>query len=63
MKLHNFITRARTLIDDSSYPAANRKEMLPDKLVFGIKSEKVRNRKKASYKSCTSVENTQKAAI
>ena len=42
MKLEEFITRARTLIDDSGYPAANREEMLRDTLVFGIKSDKVR---------------------
>ena len=34
--------RARTLIDNSGYPAANREEMLRDTLVFGIKSDKVR---------------------
>ena len=42
MKLEEFITRSRTLIDDSGYPAANREEMLRDTLVFGIKSDKVR---------------------
>ena len=41
MKLE-FITRARTLIDDCGYPAANHKEMLRDTLVFGTKSDKVR---------------------
>ena len=42
MKLEEFITRARTLIGDSGYPAANREEILRDTLVFGIKSDKVR---------------------
>ena len=42
MKLEEFITRARTLMDDSGYPAASREEMLRDTLVFGIKSDKVR---------------------
>ena len=41
MKLEEFITRARTLIEDSGYPAANREEMLRDTLVFGIKSDAI----------------------
>ena len=42
MKLEEFITRARTLIVDSGYLAANREEMLRDALVSGFKSDKVR---------------------
>ena len=42
MKLEEFITRARTLIDDSGYPSANREEMLRDTLVFSITSDEVR---------------------
>ncbi len=42
MPLEEFITRARTLVDDSGYPAATREETLRDTLVFGLKSDKVR---------------------
>lgn len=42
MSLEEFITRARTLIDDSGYPVASRDETLRDTLVFGLKSDKVR---------------------
>lgn len=42
MPLEEFITRARTLVDDSGYPAAIREETLRDTLVFGLKSDKVR---------------------
>ena len=42
MTLEEFITRARSLIEDSDYPAANRDEVFRDTLVFGLKSDKVR---------------------
>ena len=42
MTLEEFIMRARSLIEDHNYPAANRDEVLRDTLVFGLKSDKVR---------------------
>lgn len=42
MPLEEFLTKARTLIDDSGYDAAFKDETLRDTLVFGLKSDKVR---------------------
>jgi len=41
MPLEEFLTKARTLIDDSGYDAAFKDETLRDMLVFGLKSDKV----------------------
>ena len=40
--LEEFLTKARTLIDDSGYDPAFQEETLCDTLVFGLKSDKVR---------------------
>ena len=40
--LEEFLTKARTLIDDSGYDPAFQEETLRDTLVFGLKSDKVR---------------------
>ena len=42
MSLEEFVTKARLLVDDSSYPAAVKQETLRDTLVFGLRSDKVR---------------------
>ena len=42
MALEEFITRARTLIDDGGYDEAAKEETLRDTLVFGVKSDKAR---------------------
>ena len=42
LTLEEFVTRARTLVDDSGYADAVKQETLRDTLVFGIKSDKVR---------------------
>ena len=42
MPLEKFLTKARTLIDDSGYDPAFQEETLRDTLVFGLKSDKVR---------------------
>jgi hypothetical protein len=42
LNLEEFITQARTLIDESNYPQNTQTEMLRDALVFGLKSDKVR---------------------
>ncbi|CAH3168595.1 unnamed protein product, partial [Porites evermanni] len=41
-KWSKFLTRARTLVDDSGYGPAIKEETLRDTLVFGLKSDKVR---------------------
>ena len=43
MPLEEFLTKARTLIDDSGYDPAFKDETLRDTLIFGLKSDKVRN--------------------
>jgi len=42
LPLEEFITKARTLIDEAGYNPAFKEEMLRDTLVFGIASDKVR---------------------
>lgn len=42
MPLEEFITKARTLIDDAGYSGVTKEEMLRDTLIFGINSDKVR---------------------
>ena len=42
MQLEEFITKARTLVDDGGYDDAVKEETLRDTLVFGIKSDKAR---------------------
>ena len=42
MPLEEFLTKARTLIDDSGYDPAFKDETLRDTLIFGLKSDKVR---------------------
>ena len=42
MSLEEFLTKARTLVDDSGYDPAFKEETLRDTLVFGLKSDKVR---------------------
>ena len=42
MPLEEFLTKPRTLIDDSGYDPAFKVETLRDTLIFGMKSEKVR---------------------
>ena len=42
MPLEEFITKARTLIDDSGYDPAFKDKTLRDTLIFGLKSDKVR---------------------
>ena len=42
MPLEEFVTKARLLIDDSSYSAEVKDETLRDTLVFGLKSDQVR---------------------
>ena len=42
MPLEKFLTKARTLINDSGYDPAFQEETLRDTLVFGLKSDKVR---------------------
>ena len=42
MPLEEFLTKARTLIDDSGYDPAFKVETFRDTLIFGLKSDKVR---------------------
>ena len=42
LSLEEFLTRARTLIDDSGYGDNVKEEVLRDTLVFGVKSDKAR---------------------
>lgn len=42
MSLEEFLTKARTLVDDSGYDPAFKGETLRDRLVIGLKSHKVR---------------------
>ena len=42
MSLEEFLTKARTLVDDSGYDPAFKEVTLLDTLVFGLKSDKVR---------------------
>ena len=42
LSLEEFVTRARTLIDDGGYGQDQKAETLRDTLVFGIKSDKAR---------------------
>ena len=42
MPLEEFLTKARTVIDDSGYDPAFKYETLRDTLIFGLKSDKVR---------------------
>ena len=42
MSLEEFLTKARTLVDDCGYDPAFKEETLRDMLVFGLKSDKVR---------------------
>ena len=42
MPLEEFLTKARTLVDDSGYDPAFKDETLRDTLVFGLRSDKVR---------------------
>ena len=42
MPLEIFLTKARTLIDDSGYDPAFKDETLCDTLIFGLKSDQVR---------------------
>jgi len=41
MPLEEFLTKARTLIDDSGYDPTFKDETLRDTLIFGLKSDKV----------------------